>query len=261
MKLTPMLAACAFVFSTLTVVAGPKITGGTHYQFGAGNAAVTFGCEGISNPSKENATGTLKMELWALQAPHTGGGISGILLADYKLDGLNPGGSYGTVRKTVKAAAPARRQSYVLCLTLMEYQGGAYVISDYRNYANPVVLGPQALFSLAGPWHWQSSLEGGTVDIAVAKISHTRTASTGTLKLALWATSSPYTGGAIQGYKLGEVSKAALKPGYTYADVKNTAKYTAPPHGTYYVSLLLSEFDGAEYRIEAHLGSANPTAF
>ena len=262
MNMTPLLVLCALMISATQAFADAKITGSAKFQFSNQNTSVSFGCGGITNPSKENATGTLKVELWALDAPHAGGTISGIILGDYKLDGLNSGAGYTNVSKTLKAVVPKKRKAYYLCLTVLEYKRGAYVISDYRNFTGSTVLGPPAsLFSMAGPWRWQSSPEGGTIDIEVGKISHTRTGVTGSLNLAVWATVRPYNGGNIQGFKLGEVKKEALQPGYTYTNVKNTAKYTRPPAGTYYVSIVLSEYDGGSYKIQAHLGSTTPSVF
>lgn len=245
----------------MNALADAKITGGTRYQFGNGEKTVTLSCGGINNPSKENATGTLKLELWALGAPHKGGAISGHVIGEAKFDGLNPGSGYSNISKTVNASLPKVRKAYYLCLVLAEYKGGAYVTTDYRNFSSTANLGPLALFTMSGPWRWQTSIEGGTIDLSLAKISHTRTGSTGSLELAAWATSRPYNGGAIEGYLLGVVKKDPLRPGYSYSDVHNTAKYKAPPPGTYYVSLVLSEFIDGAYRVQAHLGPNSASVF
>ena len=261
MNITSLVSAAAIVFATLSASADVKITGSTSFKFGPQNTTVTITCGGINNTSRENATGTLKMELWALNSPYSSGTISGVLLTDYKLDGLNPGSVYNNVQKTLNAVVPKTRKPYYLCLVVAEYRKGGYVIADYRNYTGTTTLGPLALFSMSGPWQWKTSAEGGTVDIAVGKISHTRTGHTGELNVAVWATLRPYNGGNIQGYKLGEVKKDPLQPGFAYTDLKNTAKYKAPPPGSYYVSIVLSEFNNGAYMIQAHLGSASPSVF
>lgn len=261
LPLPKLLAASAFLCLTCSsLLASPKFYGSAKYQFSNSNTMVTFGCGGINNPSKENATGTLIVKLWAISGPYTGGTISGKALGEYKLEGLNPGAYYSPVTKTIKASLPATKKHYYLCLTLLEYTSSGYVIVDYRNFDNTALLGPVDLFSLTGPWSWKSSTEGGTLDISVAKISHTRSGNTGSLKLAVWATSSPFRPG-MNGYLLGSVTKAALKPGYTYNAVKNTAKYKAPPKGTYYITLVMSEYDGSEYRTVDHLPSSSTYTF
>lgn len=244
-----------------SALAGPKFYGSAKYQFSNSNTMVTFGCGGINNPSKENATGTLIVKLWAISGPYTGGTISGKALGEYKLEGLNPGAYYSPVTKTIKASLPSTKKHYNICLTLLEYTSSGYKIVDYRNFDNTALLGPVDLFSLTGPWSWKSSTEGGTLDISVAKISHTRSGNTGSLKLSVWATKSPYRGGTLSGYQLGVVTKAALKPGYSYSAVKNTAKYKAPPAGGYHITLILSEYDGSEYVIRDYIPASSTYTF
>ena len=93
--------------------------------------------------------------------------------------------------KTLKTSLPSSRKAYHLCLTVVEYRSNGYVITDHRNFSDRVTLGPVDLFNLAGPWRWSASPEGGTLDIQVAKITHTRSGSTGSLKLAVWAPKLP----------------------------------------------------------------------
>jgi hypothetical protein len=261
-KYAPFLIILLLLVSTLGLVAGPKIYGSCKYQFLAENTSVTFGCDKISNPSKENATGTLIVRLWALDAPYQGGTLTGKILAEYKLDGLNPGAEYTkSAMKTLKASLPGRKATYSICLTVSEYRGGQYLIADYRNFDAKAVLGPPALFTMKGPWRWQASSEGGTVEMEVASITHTRSGSTGSLKLAVWATDAPYSGGALRGYLLGSVQKDGLKQGNFYGNVKNTAKYTRPPAGKYSMVIVLSEYTNGEYRIVSWLNSTGLHVF
>jgi hypothetical protein len=251
----------ALLLGGTTASGALKMYGSSKFSFSNGNSQVTFGCGGINNPSAENATGTIQVRLWALDKPYAGGTINGKVLASYKLEGLSPKAYYSPVSRTVAATMPGTRKAYFLCLTVMEYQSGGYVVSDYRNFDGTTVLGPLKTFTLSGPWSWQTHPEGGTIDIKVAKIAHTRTGNTGTLKLAVWATKAPYKGGSISGFELGSVSKQALKPGFTYNDVKNTAKYRKPPAGNYFVHILLSEFQDGGYKTVAHLTSGKSTVF
>lgn len=250
-----------WLFLASDAMAGANLSGSTRFQFGAQNTTVTYGCDRIINSSKENATGTLMVQLRALSAPHAGGSIGGTILASYKLEGLDAGSSYPNVSRRMATSLPAARRAYVLCLTLLEYRKGGYVVVDYRNFSGTTVLGPLPLFTMSGPWRWQTSTEGGIVEMEVAKINHTRPATTGTLKLSVWATNRPYKGGSIEGYQLGSVKKDPLKKGFEYSNVKNTAKYTRPPAGTYYVSVVLSEYSGDAYQVVAYLTSASSAVF
>ncbi len=238
-----------------------KFYGSAAYSFGTENKTVKFGCGGISNNSKTDAIGTLQVRLWALDNPYQGGTISGKILGEYKLEGLNPGAYYSPVSKTVNTKLPGTKKWYWLCLTVSEYKGGGYVLSDYRNFPKAVTLGPLDLFKLEGPWSCLTSNEGGTIEIAVAKISHNRPANTGTLELSVWVTKDIYRGGGIRGFQLGSVKKDALKMGYSYSNVKHTAKFTKPPAGTYNTYLLLSEYDGSGYKIVDYIPAARQMTF
>lgn len=255
------LLACAVLFAATTGSAAVKIYGSSKFQFSKGNSQVTFGCGGINNPSAENATGTIQVRLWALDKPYAGGTISGKVIASYKYEGLSPKAYYSPVNNTVTTTMPSTRKAYHLCLTVMEYKANGYVVSDYRNFDGTTVLGPLKTFTLTGPWSWQTHPEGGIIDMKVAKISHIRTGNTGTLKLAVWATKEPYNGGGITGWEMGSVTKAALKSGYSYSEVSNTAKYKRPPAGTYHIYLLLSEFQDGGYKIVTHLSSSKTATF
>ncbi|MFZ4780648.1 MAG: hypothetical protein ACOYM3_35285, partial [Terrimicrobiaceae bacterium] len=136
-----------------------------------------------------------------------------------------------------------------------------YVIVDHVNLPATKSLGPLQLFTMAGPWRWQTSYEGGTVDMSVARISHTRTGMTGSLKLSVWVTAQPYRGGQLVGYEIGQVRKDPLKAGFVYTDVKNVAKFVPPPAGTYYPTLVLAESDGNQFNTVAYLSSSTPAKF
>ncbi len=256
-----LVMSCVVLLMAVNATAAPKFYGSARYQFSNQGTMVTFGCGGVKNDSATGTTGTILVRLWALAAPYASGTISGKVLGEYKLTGLKPGSYYSPVSKTLKAVLPSTRKQYHLCLTVSEYRSSGYVITDHRNFSDRISLGPVDLFNLAGPWKWAVSGQAGTVDLQVAKITHTRSGSTGTLKLALWATDAPYRGGGIKGYQLGFVTKAALKPGYSYSAVKNLAPYKKPPSGRYYLSLVLSEFSGGDYKIVDYLPSSTPATF
>jgi hypothetical protein len=257
----PFIVAALAAFTASHLYAGAKFSGSTGYEIVNDSRSVQLKADFVQNTSAENATGTLMLKLWALDAPYKGGNLSGVLLGSYKLDGLKGGQHYPGIAKTVPLTMPSAKRNYVICLTLSEYKNGGYGIIDWRNMPQQKLLGPLPLFTLEGPWSWHYSYEGGTLDMTVAKISHRRTAHTGTLKLSVWATRQPYSGGKLSGFEVGEVQKKALEPGYSYTNVKNTGKFTPPPNGTYYLSLVLTEFRDGGYVIVATIPSSKPTTF
>jgi hypothetical protein len=239
----------------------PKL-GAVSYQFTDDSSKVSLGSDLVKNDSRENATGTLKMQLWACPAPYQGGSIQGHLIATTdRIQNLGPGQFYDNLRRTVAYTPPPAAATYHMVIVLLEYRGGKYVIADHVNMKNLKALAPLPLFSMKGPWRWQTSYEGGTVDMSVAKISHRRTGNTGTLKLSVWLTEAPYDGGRLYGYEIGSVRKDALKPGFGYNEVKNVAKFVPPPAGLYYANLILSEWSDDAYRVVAWIPGTSATQF
>jgi hypothetical protein len=64
----------------------------------------------------------------------------------------------------------------------------------------------------------------------------------GTLKLQLWATYTPYNGGNIQGYVFGEYILGTLPGGYHFYNVDVNVPFTSPPAGTYWITMTLDEY-------------------
>lgn len=256
-----LLLVSLLVVSSLSGQAALKL-GTVRYEFGPNMATLTLGTNLIKNTSQEDATGSIKLQLWACTAPYTGGTIQGSLLGSTgTINGLGPGQYYENLSRSMPYVPPKAAGTYHLVFVLLEYRAGNYVIVNHVNMTNPKALAPLPLFTMRGPSRWKSSYEGGTVEIDVGKISHRRTGNSGTLKLSVWATSAPYRGGALSGYEIGAVRKEALKPGFTYDNVKNVAKFVPPPNGTYYVSIVLSEWADGAYRVVAHLPFDAPAKF
>jgi len=67
----------------------------------------------------------------------------------------------------------------------------------------------------------------------------------GTLHLELWALPSPYSGNLTVGYKLAQHSLGQLNAGYMlYGISSGTIACTPPQNGTWYVSMILTEYTG-----------------
>ena len=93
---------------------------------------------------------------------------------------------------------------------------------------------------------WNAAWVGSTVALTLDDISNDSfTRTTGTLRLELWAVSSPPARGAgFTGYRLAVFANLdPLPPRYYYSDVVRSATMTYPPDGTYWMVLVLSEYD------------------
>src|SRR5262249_2956788 len=95
---------------------------------------------------------------------------------------------------------------------------------------------------------WQ--VMGSTVNLTVQQVNNVcDLGASGSLRLDLWATATPYGGGTIDGYRFGTVSLNPLPAGYVYNNINRTVPYAKPPDGSYYVTLTLSEYHNGSYFI------------
>jgi len=113
--------------------------------------------------------------------------------------------------------------------------------------------------SLSGSWGYK--IDGNQITLYGDKINnHNNSGSSGTLKVAIYATNYPYNGGSINGYKLYEYKLDPLDAGYYYDDVSNTGWCTYPPSGRYSLTILLLEYDYT-YKIVDYISMDGYTRF
>jgi hypothetical protein len=89
----------------------------------------------------------------------------------------------------------------------------------------------------------QFQVSGSSVTLTVPEISNLSTSGTsGTLRIELWAFASPYTGGSQTGYQLATYVYGTLAANYHFPSGTTTVPYSPPPNGTWYYSMLLTEY-------------------
>lgn len=248
MRLPVILSAVVALLVCGQVDAKPRFNGSVGYEFvnNGESLAITTGL--IDNSVSTAGTGTLQVVLWATTSPYKGGSISGKQLGTYKLTPLKAGQYYRDLRKVVTYRPPSTKGTYFITLTLSEFSNNAFGIVDYRNMPNALTLAPFKAFTMS-TCSWQSNPNEGTVALSVGKISHRSKGKTGSLKISIWATDAPYRGGNLVGHSIGYVVKDGLEAGYSYTNLKLTAKYTPPPKGTYSTVWVLSQYNQGKYTI------------
>ena len=99
----------------------------------------------------------------------------------------------------------------------------------------------------SGTASYQTNLSAGTVTLGIPEIDNTSaTGTTGTLRVELWALSSPYNGTSQSGHLLGTYTFAnVLGPNHYFAAISETVPFTAPPAGSYNIAMLVTEYTGA----------------
>lgn len=97
----------------------------------------------IENPrDTANVSGTLSLELWALNTPYEGGIFHGEPLAGAILGRLSGQESWTNTAYTLHYAPPTAG-SWQVALMLREWTGSSYTTRDYFNFAAPLVIEPK----------------------------------------------------------------------------------------------------------------------
>lgn len=105
---------------------------------------------------------------------------------------------------------------------------------------------------LSGTLGYQVS--GSKVVISVERISNnSESRISGSLKLELWALASPFIGQNQRGFKLGELNLSPLNPKHLYSNISSPVEYTAPPKGSFYMALILKDWDGSNWTIRHYI--------
>jgi hypothetical protein len=140
------------------------------------------------------------------------------------------------VGQTVTAIMNAR-SSNVDALTPDDIAGARAI---YDNPNNP----PATLLSMQGSVGFSTS--GSNLTLRVARIQNDGDATSGTLRLELWAMPQHFDNGLPVGSRnMGIYAfPNPLAPAASLTDVNVSTTYTSPPNGSYYVVLLLTEFTG-----------------
>ncbi len=92
----------------------------------------------VSNPrSADNLSGSLVLEVWALDQAYQGGAWQGQQLASAPLGVLAGGNALRELYSQFAVPAPSAAQN--ICLMLREWTQDGYVTRDYRNIASPIM--------------------------------------------------------------------------------------------------------------------------
>lgn len=224
-------------------------------SFEYSNTSLFLEAKQINNHNNSGTSGTLKLKLWATPTPYSGGKLNGYLLGEVNLGQLSGSISYFAVDRTTNFTPPPDG-TYYITLALTEYNGSDYLVDymtfdDTRTFTGaPSINGSSSGFlSLNCPCGYK--IDGSTLNLSAFEVLNSRNGGTsGTLKLKLWATSTPYTGGTISGYLLGEVNLGQLEGGHLFKNIQQTTKLRKPPGGVYFITIVLTEYNGQDFIVD-----------
>jgi hypothetical protein len=248
------------------------------------NDTVDIQVASVVNTTTNVTTGSLAIQLWFLTSPYTGGAVNGFKVASAQLPAsctvgqaqLSPGTSCTSFDTGTITVTPPPSGTYYAVVALEEYSStcttnGGYCLDNAIQLQNTETVpsqtgsgggtggsgassGTYGNAQLSGPGQVSAiDWTGNTVDIHVATVANTTTnATTGTLDVELWFTSSPYAGGSVSGYKVASfrlpasctTGQSQLGPGQSCTNIDSgTIAVTPPPAGTYYAVLSLGEYN------------------
>jgi hypothetical protein len=95
------------------------------------------------------------------------------------------------------------------------------------------------------------SRHGDTISLFAERIDNLNSAggTSGNLALQFWACRSPYTGGALTGWKLADYPLGTLASGHFLASVEAEVPASAPESGNFSITLVVAEWDGEGFNL------------
>ena len=239
-----------------------SFVGGGSYNV-VGNTVV-LRADRVDNNEYFGISGTLRLELWAFSVPFPqvtlgyklASHVLGQIPAGYTLSGISSG--------SIPFLLPPPG-TWSFSLLVREYTGAAgdgYVTRDYINLPTPVRVAGGAYIGdvrIVGLTTWQ--VIGSSVNLYVEQVRNVcDLGSSGSLRLDLWATTTPHIGGTITGYRFASTVLNPLTGGNVYNNINQTLTYGKPPDGTYYVTLTLAEYHNGNYLTIDYLNYTNRLA-
>ncbi len=119
-------------------------------------------------------------------------------------------------------------------------------------------MGQNTDFKIVGQCSYYA--DGDTIEIAATEVINNEAPGnvSGTLELVVWATATPYEGGPINGYIMCTADLGQLAGGYYLSGLAYNETYYAPPLTSYYTTMALEEWDGAEFVIVDYVNFTTP---
>ncbi len=262
----------AVVFTlNLVSAAAVKLNGPLSWEI-AGDS-ISIYAKSVNNTGKA-VSGDVRLEVWAFTVPYKGQSVSGYKLGSYDLGQLAGKQVVKNIAVSVPYTAPAfyNNDAYYTTIFQYEYKNNAWVVDSYYTFNSTVPLdsGYEGGLSMGATGskiqyvgQVSYSIFGGEVELAAAEIENANASYkiTGTLKMQLWATATPYKSGTINGYVLGEYQIGQLGNGTHYFNVDKTVPYSAPPSGTYYLTMTLDMYNKGVYKIYDHVNFSGTQNF
>lgn len=237
----------------------------------------------VTNTTSSVTSGSVEIQLWFTTSPYSGGGLTGYKVAAFPLPGsctigqsqLAAGQGCSSIDSGTISAIPPPPGTYYAVLAVEEYSAtctgnGGYCIDNGFQLVNQETVpaqtgsgggsggsggssGTYGNATLTGTISFNSiDWTTRTASLKVGGITDTGNVTTGTLELEVWYTTTPYSSGAINGFKVASyrlpasctTGQAQLSPGSSCVTLDTgTLSLTPPPGGTYYMVVAIDEYN------------------
>ena len=127
------------------------------------------------------------------------------------------------------------------------------------GFQSTIALAQVDYLHIEGQYSYELNFAADSAQLHVDQIQNSSsTNTTGTLRLELWATAAPYSGGSISGYRIAMYqitgsSNGSLGPNQYFSNINATVPILeVPPDGTYYPTLILTEYNPGDCTSSDH---------
>src|SRR5262245_35021717 len=181
-----------------------------------------------------------RLELWACPAPHAGGELQGVKIAELPLDLPTPLGPHlHRVEAGGRLSPPRGAGDHSMGLVLASGAGESQRVQDFANYSRLQHFAGPALEGAVG-----YAIDGDNVVLSAGSVLNRRPEGnvSGSLCLELWALAAPYAGGTPRGFRLGVAELGNVNGQYHLPQIERRVAFTPPASGRWHVALLLREW-------------------
>lgn len=246
-----------------------EFVGTGDYSINSSRTQVTVNFDRLTNQDPNTRSGTIYLQLWA--SPDNDPSGSGFeltppqSLANFSGAGngtLEPNSSFVNISFGAPYSPPPEGSYYVFLLALEYPNLDTYVASvpatDNPSFLdNPGSGGGGTLPPPPDPGTGSGQggielvcdiceykLDGDFIELIVTAVRNNRDSGfSGSLRLTLWATDTPYEGASIPGHMIAELDLGQLDAQARFFNIHRSLALSPPPDGTYYVNLLLEEYN------------------
>lgn len=140
---------------------------------------------------------------------------------------------FGAITAALRANAS---QSEVWSIT----NGSGALALAWQNTHPRLDVAAHSELEISGAVAWKA--KKGKLTIKMARLTNLNpTEYSGNLRIRVWATHSPYTGEATNGYILGTYQLSPLRAGYYFKKLVMKTGFATPPPGVYYTTVTVEE--------------------